>query len=76
MLGNNPDDERLKNQILNAHKTMDKHDCFIKQPLRDQFDMCTTICRIAIHTSMEDLSKAKLSQNKNQRFECSIYRTE
>lgn len=76
MLGNDPTEEKMRNQILNVHKTMNKYDFFIKQPLRDQFDMCTTICRIAVHTAMEDLSRVKLSKGKNERFECSIYRTE
>jgi hypothetical protein len=66
-------DLKMKTQILNVHAVMQKYESFTKLKFNDQFDYCVTIIRIAVHTSMDDLSKLRKTGD-TKIFELSIYK--
>ena len=59
-IGTTDADLKMKHQILNVHTIMQKYESFTKLKVHDQLDYCVTIIRIAVHTSMDDLSKITL----------------
>jgi hypothetical protein len=71
-IGSSEADLKMKHQILNVCKIMQKHESFTKQSVQNQFGMCVTIIRIAVNTSMDDLSRIRLIGDEKT-FEYSIY---
>lgn len=71
--GTSEADLNMKHQILNVYNIMEKHESFTKQSVQNKFEMCITIIRIAVNTSMDDLSKIRLIGSPKY-FEYSIYK--
>jgi hypothetical protein len=60
-------------QLNKTRTIMERYDFFAKLSAKIQFEVCTTICLIAIQTSRKDLDKVKLSGREPiEDFEYSI----
>lgn len=59
-------------QLLRAREIMLIHEEFELASVKKQLDMCVTISRIAIHTAMDDLYKARNYKRNEKIFEYSL----
>lgn len=67
--------DNIKQQLVNCRHIMLRHTVFVKLSVIEQFELCQTICLIAIQTTRDDLLKLKnLGFNENEKLEYSIYK--